>query len=147
MLCEKNLFSIKGKWRKQRSSQDIMGSHFVILIWYLPLEWKPWTKHMKNCTKVISSVDVTQFSPDPPDERQAMIIDVMYMRRGEQEEGERREREGPSKTWDWSYWKAWERPQWTPQYKRNTLSCHPQKRWQFTCFKGNKDSFLHRARF
>lgn len=58
---------------------------------------------MKNCTKVISSVNVTQFSPDPRDERQAMIIDVMYIRRGEQEEGERRERDGPSKTLDWSY--------------------------------------------
>lgn len=58
---------------------------------------------MKNCTKVISSVNVTQFSPDPRDERQAMIIDVMYIRRGEQEEGERRERDSPSKTLDWSY--------------------------------------------
>lgn len=38
---------------------------------------------MKNCTKVISSVNVIQFSPDPRDERQAMIIDVMYIRRGE----------------------------------------------------------------
>lgn len=58
---------------------------------------------MKNCTKVISSVNVTQFSPDPWDERQTMIIDVMYVRRGEQEEGERRERDGSSKTLDWSY--------------------------------------------
>lgn len=58
---------------------------------------------MKNCTKVISSVNVTQFSPDPRDERQAMIIDAMYIWRGEQEEGERRKRDGPSKTLDWSY--------------------------------------------
>lgn len=38
---------------------------------------------MMNCTKIISSVIVTEFSPDPRDDRQALLIDVMYMRRGE----------------------------------------------------------------
>lgn len=51
--------------------------------------------------KKYKSVIVTEFSPDPRDERQAMIIDVVCLRRGVQEEGERRE--SPSQTPDWSY--------------------------------------------
>lgn len=37
---------------------------------------------MMNCTKSTNSVIVTEFSPDLRDERQAMIIDVVYVRRG-----------------------------------------------------------------